>query len=175
MPELWDIRDQNRNLTGKTMLRGDEIPPGMYHLVVHVCLFNAAGEMLIQQRQPFKHGWPNMWDISVGGSATTGDSSQDAAERECLEEIGYALELHGEPPAMSFTDGNVHDDYYILRRDIDLTKLQLQYEEVQAVKWASLAEILEMIDAGTFIPYRKCFFTLLFEMRDGRGTRSRLR
>ena len=52
--ELWDVLDRDRRLTGRTMRRGDEMAAGDYHLVVHVCLFNAAGEMLIQQRQPFK-------------------------------------------------------------------------------------------------------------------------
>lgn len=72
--ELWDVYDINRNKTNKTMVRGESFAKGNYHLVVHVCVFNSKGEMLIQQRQPFKEGWPNMWDITVGGSATKGDT-----------------------------------------------------------------------------------------------------
>ena len=49
--------------------------------------------MLIQHRQPFKSGWSDLWDITVGGSAVSGDTSQTAAEREVLEEIGYKLDL----------------------------------------------------------------------------------
>lgn len=52
--ELWDLYDINRNKIGKTIQRGELLSPGEYHLVVHVCLFNSQGEMLIQQRQPFK-------------------------------------------------------------------------------------------------------------------------
>ncbi len=91
--ELWDIYDKDRVKTGKTMVRGAEFAPDSYHMVVHVCIFNSKGEMLIQQRQPFKEGFPNLWDITVGGSATMGDSSQDAAEREVFEEIGLKLNL----------------------------------------------------------------------------------
>ncbi|MCI7790595.1 MAG: NUDIX domain-containing protein, partial [Lachnospiraceae bacterium] len=86
--ELWDVYDMDRNKMSRTMVRGEAFNDGDYHLVVHVCIFNSKGEMLIQQRQPFKEGWPNMWDISVGGSAIQGDSSQTAAEREVLEELG---------------------------------------------------------------------------------------
>ena len=86
--ELWDVYDKDRIKTGKTMVRGAEFAPDSYHMVVHVCMFNSRGEMLIQQRQPFKEGFPNLWDITVGGSATAGDSSQDAIEREVFEEIG---------------------------------------------------------------------------------------
>ena len=39
-----------------------------------------------------------MWDISVGGSAIQGDSSQTAAEREVLEELGIKLDLQGVRP-----------------------------------------------------------------------------
>ncbi|WP_143522351.1 NUDIX domain-containing protein, partial [Pseudomonas sp. 2822-17] len=80
--EIWDVYDRDRNLTGKTMKRGAPFEEGAHHLVVHVCIFNKEGQMLIQQRQPFKEGWPNMWDLTVGGSAVAGDTSQEAAERE---------------------------------------------------------------------------------------------
>ncbi|MCG4775257.1 NUDIX domain-containing protein, partial [Lawsonibacter sp. DFI.5.51] len=68
--------------TGETMVRGSKFKENTYLLVVHVCIFNLEGKMLIQQRQPFKDVWPNMWDITVGGSAVSGDTSQLAAERE---------------------------------------------------------------------------------------------
>ena len=58
--ELWDVYDKDRNKKGYTMDRGVKIKPGDYHLVVHVCIFNAKGEMLIQQRQPFKDDWKNL-------------------------------------------------------------------------------------------------------------------
>ena len=67
--EIWDLYDQHRNLTGKTMVRGEPVPEGFYHLVIHVCIFDSEGRMLIQQRQPFKPNWSGMWDLSVGGCA----------------------------------------------------------------------------------------------------------
>ena len=54
--ELWDVYDVDRQLTGKTMVRGEPFEKGAYHIVVHICVFNSEGQMLIQQRQPFKHG-----------------------------------------------------------------------------------------------------------------------
>ena len=36
--ELWDVYDINRNKTGKTAVRGEGLPEGGYHLVVHVCI-----------------------------------------------------------------------------------------------------------------------------------------
>ena len=74
--ELFDLYTGDRVKTGKTMVRGEAVPEGYYRLVIHVCVFDEAGRMLIQQRQPFKKGWSNLWDITVGGSAVAGDSSR---------------------------------------------------------------------------------------------------
>ena len=85
--ELWDLYDENRVKLGKTMVRGEKQPAGVYRIVVHACIFNSQGQMLIQQRQPFKSGWSNMWDVTVGGSAVSGDTSCTAVERELFEFI----------------------------------------------------------------------------------------
>ena len=36
MAEFWDIYDAERRLTGKLHRRGDTLPEGEYHLVVHI-------------------------------------------------------------------------------------------------------------------------------------------
>lgn len=167
--ELWDIYDKNRNKTGKTMIRGQQYKDDSYHLVVHVCIFNGEGKMLIQQRQPFKEGWPDLWDITVGGSAVSGESSEKAAEREVLEEIGYNINLKGIRPSLTVNFDNGFDDIYLVNKEIDINKLSLQYEEVQDVKWADKKEIMTMIDNKSFIPYYKSFIELLFNMKDYLG------
>lgn len=164
--ELWDVYDRDRKLTGRTMERGSEFEAEAYHLVVHVCIFNSKGEMLIQKRQPWKEGWPNMWDITVGGSAVSGEGSREAAQRETLEEIGYKIDLSTERPFFTINFENGFDDYYLLHRDLEAEGLKLQYEEVQAVKWASKEEIKELIKAGEFIDY--WFIENLFEIRNNR-------
>jgi len=45
------------------------------------------------------------------------------------------------------------DDYYVVEREIDSCNLTLQYEEVQAVKWADEEEILQLIKEERLIPY----------------------
>ncbi|WGX77649.1 NUDIX domain-containing protein (plasmid) [Paraclostridium bifermentans] len=171
--EIWDLYDKDRIKTGETMVRGSQFKENTYHLVVHVCIFNLEGKMLIQQRQPFKDGWPNMWDITVGGSAVSGDTSQLAAEREVYEEIGYKLFLDGIRPALTINFDKGFDDIYLIQKDIDISKLKLQYEEVQSVKWSSKEEILSMIDEEIFIPYHKGLIDLLFFMRTSKNSHTR--
>ena len=171
--ELFDLYTEDRVRTGRTMVRGTKVPEGLYRLVVHVCIFDPEGRMLIQQRQPFKKGWSNMWDITVGGCAVAGDTSQAAAEREVREEIGLELDLQDERPTMTTTFEGGFDDYYVLTRDVDLSSLRLQYEEVQTVCWAGKEEILRMIDDGQFISYEKSLIELLFFFRNHSGTHTK--
>ena len=86
--ELWDLYDRDRKPLDKTMVRGEEVAPGTYHDVVHICMFNHNGKMLIQHRQPFKDGWSDMWDITLGGSTQTGENSRTGAHRELCVELG---------------------------------------------------------------------------------------
>ncbi|BBF43525.1 putative Nudix hydrolase YfcD [Lachnospiraceae bacterium KM106-2] len=171
--ERWDIYDRNRIKTGKTMLRGSEFSQGDYHMVVHVCIFNRKGEMLIQQRQPFKEGWPDKWDFSVGGSSIAGESSYQAAEREVFEEIGYRIDLSKTRPSLTVNFNLGFDDMYVVQEEIDSEKLTLQKEEVKQVKWASKEEIIRMIEQGDFIPYYKSLVTLLFDMGTALGAHER--
>ena len=167
--ELWDLYDRDRHPTGEIHQRGLPMPKGRYHLVVHVVIFNSKGEMLIQQRQPFKEGWPNLWDITVGGSAIAGDDSRSAAEREVMEELGLPIDLSGEMPKIILPFDQGFDDIYIITMDVDLSALHLQKSEVQAVRWAGMEDIFALMEAGQFLPYHHSLIELLFAMKDSRG------
>lgn len=73
--------------------------------MIHVCLFNQLGEMLIQQRQP-------------------------AAEREVKEEIGYTFNLRNRRPSLTVNFENGFDDYYLIETDLNISNLSLPTEEV---------------------------------------------
>lgn len=167
--ETWDIYDKDRNRTDKRMKRGDRFERGAYHLVIHVCLFSQQGEMLIQQRQPDKDDWKNMWDITVGGSAVAGETSQQAAEREVEEEIGYTLDLRNKRPSLTVNFENGFDDYYLLETPLNISELSVPTEEVKQIRWASKHVIFNMIEEGSFIPYRESLIALLFDMRHNMG------
>ena len=171
--EVFDLYTADRQKTDRTMVRGDAVPEGCYRIVVHVCIFDPEGRMLIQQRQPFKEGWSNMWDITVGGSAVAGDTSRTAAERETREEIGLDIDLTDVRPSLTLYWEHGFDDYYLLTRELDPASLHLQYEEVQTVRWATREEIHRMIDDGEFIPYEKGLIDLLFFQRNHRGAHTR--
>ncbi|MCI6268245.1 MAG: NUDIX domain-containing protein [Clostridiales bacterium] len=165
MVELWDIYDGYGRLTGHTVKRCDPLPKDGYHLVVHVCIFDRKGRMLIQQRQFFKAGWPNQWDLTIGGAASSGEDSRTAAQRELKEELGLSIDMNTIRPKMTLNTERSINDFFMIEREVDIGDLQLQYEEVQAVRWATLEEVLEMIDKKEFLPYYPGLIRFLFESR----------
>ena len=163
--ELVDLYDENRAPLGKTAERYGKKGPGEYRTVVHVCLFNSRGQLLIQKRTDGKRVWPGMWDVSVGGGVDAGETSRQGAEREFREELGYPLDLTGLRPSITVNFGGGFDDFYIVVKDLDETALVLQEEEVSAVRWVTMEELLAMVDDGRFISYPKSFLQFLFDMR----------
>ena len=115
--EYFTLYDQDRIPLGKQILRGEKIPEGDYHIAIHVCVFNSENKMLIQQRQPFKEGWSNMWDVSAGGSAIAGENSREAAQRELEEEIGLKIPFEKMRPILTVHFDHGFDDIYTVSSD----------------------------------------------------------
>ncbi len=150
--ELWDIYDENRNLTGRTHRRGDALQPGDYHLVVHVWIQNSKGNFLLTKRTPNKH-FPNMWE-ATGGSALVGDTSLDAALREVLEETGLSLDPGKGSCLLSYRREDNFSDIWLFRQEFDLSEIVFQEGETCGAMYASKAEVLAMRDEGTLVPFR---------------------
>lgn len=160
--ELWDIYDEFRTPKGYIHERGKHIEKGDYHLVIHVWIVNDKGQYLIQRRQPWKHGWPNMWDCAAGGSALRGESTKEAAIREIREEIGIDLDEKNMEKLFSLKFLKGFDDIWFVKQNVDINKTILQYEEVAEVKWAEKEEIKKMVQDGSFIPFK--YLDTLFEV-----------
>lgn len=169
--ELWDVYDRERMRTGKTVPRGGPLLENEFHLSVHVCIFNSRGEMLIQQRQPFKEDWPSMWDFSAGGCSVAGETSAQAVQRELFEELGIKADFSAQRPSFTINFRRGFDDYYIMNEEIDIRQLCLQPEEVLGVKWAKKEEILSLIREEKFIPYIPGLVEMIFDIRDFPGAR----
>lgn len=167
--EIFDLYDQNRQKTNKTIERGQPCPDGLCRLVVHLCIFNKKGELLIQQRQSTKKSWPNMWDVTLGGCAIKGETSKQAIERELYEELGIKHDFSGERAYLTINFKNGYDDFYIIQKDVKLKDIKFIDDEVQNVKWATKDEILKKLDNKEFVQYYPSFINALFEMRARRG------
>lgn len=167
MTEYVDLYDNFRNKTGDIIERRQRVPKGLYRLIIHVCIFDTKGRMLIQQRTENKNSWANMWDLTISGAVSSGETSQLAAKRELFEELGIKHDFSKDYPNISVKTSYRIDDIFIINNmDVKLSDLKLQKEEVKDTSFNSLDEILELIDKKKFVPYQKDYIKLLFYLKD---------
>ena len=93
--EQWDIYDENKQKTGRTMNRNDwNMQPGDFHLTVLGVLRRPDGTYLITRRRMDKEWAPGCWEVP-GGGVRAGESAEDAVKREILEETGVDVSNAG--------------------------------------------------------------------------------
>jgi 8-oxo-dGTP pyrophosphatase MutT (NUDIX family) len=162
--EIWDLYNERRELTGREQIRGEEIPEGYYHLVVHVWIRNCKGEYLISQRSADRPMHPLMWEC-VGGSVLKGETSLEGALRETREEVG----LHLSPEKgtlVNSTVGRVIDgvrfsdivDVWLFEYDGDVDLSHATTKEVAQTLWMTNRQIRELYDKGLFVHTLGYFF-----------------
>ena len=98
--EMVDKFDNKRRPLNKTTERHEKIE-GEYRQSVHTWIQNSKGEFLIQKRTPNKNFFPNMWS-QTGGGVDTGETTFQAAVRECKEELGIDIDTSNMELIMSF-------------------------------------------------------------------------
>ena len=133
-------------VTGKTFVKGEQVPKGYYYLIVAIYIQNSKGDFLIQKRVKRKGG---KW-ATTAGHPKAGETSLEGLLTEVEEEIG--IKLSKDMPIL-FETWNKNDqffDIYYLKKDIDLKDIKIQEEEVEDVKWASIDEIKEMYKNNEF-------------------------
>ena len=62
--EKWDLLDGDGRPLGQTLVRGDKLRPGQYHLVVHIWVEDSKGRLLIQKRAPHLKLMPDTWAVT---------------------------------------------------------------------------------------------------------------
>lgn len=127
--------------------------PDEYLMVVHLCVFNSRGEMLIQKRQLNKDRYPGMWDLSAGGFVQSGETAADAVLREAKEEIGVQVDAKSVRYIMTVPFSYVLDGFFAVQADYKLEDFTPLQEEVLELKWATTDEIMQMCKDGQFVDY----------------------
>ena len=160
--ELRDLYDSKRMLTGKTIEKGQSVPPGYYYITVVVFIENDKGEFLLQKRVPEKDG---KW-ATTGGHPKSGENSLEGIVTEIKEELGQ--EVHQDELILYKTVKTDDDfiDMYYLKKNIEIKDLILQTEEVEEAMWASREKIQELIDSNKFSSSHKEFYEYCLEFLD---------
>lgn len=159
--ELWDILDQSGKTTGRTVVRGlRRLGPNEYHLVVHIWPYDKNGRLLIQRRSQKRKLMPGEW-AATGGSAVSGEESRTAAQRELAEELGIDLPKEELVLARRLKRKNSFLDVWFVKVDVDIEKLQLQREEVSAVRWIGGNQLKYLVKQGRYHNYGREYFELV--------------
>ncbi|HEY1582830.1 MAG TPA: 16S rRNA (adenine(1518)-N(6)/adenine(1519)-N(6))-dimethyltransferase RsmA [Chthoniobacterales bacterium] len=90
--EQLAVVDEFDRVTGAAT-RAEVHGNNLRHRAVHIFLFDAAGELLLQKRSRWKDRHPNVWDSSAAGHVGIGEDYETTAARELEEELGITAEL----------------------------------------------------------------------------------
>ena len=154
MEEYLDICDSEGNLIGTKELKTEAHKQGLWHRSVHVWVINSKGEVLLQKRSATRDNHPNEWDISAAGHVSAGEDYITSAQRETEEEIGLKVKPEdfiqiGLVKQMSKREGYINNEInpiYVIKMDLDPTKIIIQEEEVSEVKFMPYKELKTFID-----------------------------
>jgi isopentenyldiphosphate isomerase len=90
--ELFDLVDENGNLTGEACPRSRVHAEGLYHQAVHTWIWAPhVDEILLQRRALTKDSWAGKLDVSSAGHISSGEEPLPSAIRELHEELGLLL------------------------------------------------------------------------------------
>lgn len=162
--EMVDKFDNKRQPLNKITERHDKIE-GEYRQAVHTWILNSKGEFLVQKRTPNKRVFPNKWS-QTGGAVDEGESTLQAALRECKEELGIDIQQENMELILSFKRKYDFVDVWLVRQDVDIDTLVLQEDEVADVKWATVDEIRYLMKSGELAKSIDIYFDMFLNLLD---------
>ncbi len=170
---MIDVLDADGSSTGRTKPKPHIHRDGDLHRSVHVWIIAPDDRILVQRRAAVKENNPGLWDVSCAGHISAGESAIDAAIREAEEELGIALEsdelqyvatlrersvLNGG----TYIDNEIHE-IFVVRREVDLSSLRLQPEEVDDVRLVTREEF-RLLD---LVPHEEEYALILRDEDEG--------
>ncbi|MFA6272183.1 MAG: NUDIX domain-containing protein [Patescibacteria group bacterium] len=144
--EYIDVVDNKDQVVGKAT-RKEIYQNLLSHRIVHVLVFNRAGEMALQLRGNNVSYLPLHWCTSAGGHVNSGESYETAARRELKEECGIDTEIELMCRDIYFHEKTLKKFLSIFKTVYD-EPLAMKNEEVERIEFFSVEKIKQMITAG---------------------------
>ena len=106
MVEFIDIVNNQNQVIGKTTQK-DIYEKKHNHRIVHIFVINPkTKEVYFQKRSEKKDFLPGYYCTSAGGHVQSGETYQQAAERELKEEIGLSIPIQKATELQFISDGH---------------------------------------------------------------------
>ncbi len=138
--ESFDVVDAQDQVIGQATRR-EVHEKTLWHRAVHVLVFNAKGEVLLQKRSLTKDTCPGLWDSSVSGHLDAGENYADAARRELLEEMGIAHDGELQPLEKIAPCAETGWEFVALYQIFYDGKIRFPCAEIESTMWFPVAEI----------------------------------
>ncbi len=151
--EIWDAYLEDGSLAGVDLIRGDQIPYGLFHLVSEIIVRHKDGTYLLMQRDYNKINNPGLYEASAGGSALKGETALEAAKRELKEETG--IESNELIQIYCCKSKDTLYVGYLCESEWDKQSINLQKEETISFIWLGKQDFLNLINSDKYIPALK--------------------
>lgn len=155
MKEIWDAYDINfHKIDGVTLIKGEEIKEGLFHLVSDILVQHIDGTYLLMKRDASKkHG--DIFEATAGGSAKCGETALECAYRELLEETGIKADnLKEVGRSIAIETHSIYIEFLCIT-DVKKDDIKVQIGETSSYKWVTLEELIYCRDHG-LISLRMC-------------------
>lgn len=148
MEELLPLVTEQGEIIGAATRRECHSGSMLLHPVVHLHIFNSAGDILLQKRSARKDIQPNKWDTSVGGHIDLGESVDIALKRETSEELGLTEFEPTQLYQYVFKSSVEHELVTTFSTTIEsIDQITFDPEEIDEVRFWSIEEIKENLNS----------------------------
>lgn len=161
--ELWDAYSKDEKLTGGTLVRGEKIPQGLYHLVCEVLVRHTDGSYLCMKRSVQKPNYGGWYEATAGGSALTGENKWQCVKRELFEETGISCQEFEEVARFCEEPKQAFFYTFVCTVDCDKDSVQLQEGETEGYVWMSEEEFKEFVNSRKMIPSNRKRYEKYFQ------------
>lgn len=162
--EFWDLYNATGEYQGISVKRGETIPDGFFHRIVHIWIYNEHQEFLIQKRAAHLTWFPNRWATTTGSLVSGEYDIMQAAYREVEEELGLNstqldLELQSQ-----FTIGTSLVTLFSGFLPSFMMGKIVFNEEVSEIKWMKKVRIEELRKQDLFAAYSQETFDIAYRI-----------
>ena len=151
MQERFPIVDEEGKVIGQATRGECHNGSRLLHVVVHLHVFNAQGDVYLQKRPEWKDIQPGKWDTAVGGHIDYGETPEEALRREVREELGIT-DFTPEFIGKYVFDSQRERELVYVNRAIYNGLIQPSKEELDGGRFWTIAEIRNSIGLGVLTP-----------------------
>ena len=162
--EIFPIVDEDGTVVGHATRGECHSGSKLLHPVVHLHVFNKAGDVYLQKRPDWKDIQPGKWDTAVGGHLDYGESPDYALRREVREELGIT---EFEPVFMGkyVFDSKRERELVYVNSTVYEGEIHPSEDELDGGRFWSMQDIRDAIGKGVLTPNFESEFQRFFKQK----------